>query len=307
MPKDEFLSYINAFMKKIPLPEDAATCFMGVENMIFDDTELSECFSKLKNGFMVDFEIGLNEVFEELKVKADECGVSEYTFNFIFLMNCTDILLERYKDNDIPEEIFWDTMDDLRCKLLECYEQHEVWGTFVGGWYAGFMSMTRFALGRFQYEMSVFDDGPYTTKNGITIEKNTPAYNFHIPSSGKPFGKEARIESYKKAYDFYGYSKTGGNMVLVCSSWLLYKGHEEFLPEKSNILDFMRDFDIVKSEEREEFGDAWRVFGKYHELPPDRLPRDTSLRRAFADRLASGGKTGHGYGVIVFDGEKIVN
>ena len=34
--------------------------------------------------------------------------------------------------------------------------------------------------------------------------------------------------------------------------------------------------------------------------------KDTSVRRAFRDRILSGGKVGSGYGVILFDGEKIL-
>ena len=108
MPKDEFLSYIRDFMKKISLPEEAAEYLMGVEEMIFGDPGLLEFFLKLKNDFMVEYELGLNECFEALKTKAEACGVSEYVFNFIFLINCTDMLLEKYKDADIPEGIFWD-------------------------------------------------------------------------------------------------------------------------------------------------------------------------------------------------------
>ena len=95
-------------------------------------------------------------------------------------------------------------------------------------------------------------------------------------------------------------------MLFCCGSWLLYPRHREFLPEKSNILRFLDDFEIVSWAEKENFGDAWRVFGRYSELPVEQLPRDTSLRRAYADWLAAGNKTGDGYGLFLFDGEKIV-
>ena len=36
------------------------------------------------------------------------------------------------------------------------------------------------------------------------------------------------------------------------------------------------------------------------------MPRDTSMQRAFADFLIGGGKTGTGFGVIVFDGKEIL-
>ena len=40
--------------------------------------------------------------------------------------------------------------------------------------------------------------------------------------------------------------------------------------------------------------------------PVDDLPEDTSIRRAFKQRLQQGKPTGYGYGVILFDGEKIL-
>jgi hypothetical protein len=44
--------------------------------------------------------------------------------------------------------------------------------------------------------------------------------------------------------------------------------------------------------------DLWRLFDT-KEMNPDRLPIDSSLRRAYVDHLKKGGKTGWGYGVIV--------
>ena len=68
----------------------------------------------------------------------------------------------------------------------------------------------------------------------------------------------------------------------------------------------MDDFEIVGSAEKEGFPNGWRVFGKYSDLPYDQLPRDTSLRRAYADWLIDGNPGGDAFGVFVFDGEKIL-
>ena len=96
-------------------------------------------------------------------------------------------------------------------------------------------------------------------------------------------------------------------MPFCCGSWLLYPPHYDFLPPQSNILKFMDCFDILRWEDADEFSDCWRVFASYKDLPPAELPRDTSLRRAFADRLIAGGKTGHGFGAFFFDGENILH
>ena len=92
----------------------------------------------------------------------------------------------------------------------------------------------------------------------------------------------------------------GEPIIFMCGSWLLYPGHEEFLPKNLNILRFMHDFEIIESREKENFDDAWRVFGRYADEKPENLPTDTALRRAYAERLRAGKPTGYGVGVIVF-------
>ena len=69
---------------------------------------------------------------------------------------------------------------------------------------------------------------------------------------------------------------------------------------------FVSDFELIYSHETEEFDDIWRVFGRYAGLPYNELPRDTALRRAYAEWLCAGNKSGVGLGVFAFDGEKIL-
>ena len=58
--------------------------------------------------------------------------------------------------------------------------------------------------------------------------------------------------------------------------------------------------------EKHDFHDAWRIFGYESDLPFDQLPRDTTLRKAYADWLSAGNKGGSGFGLIAFDGDKIL-
>lgn len=69
----------------------------------------------------------------------------------------------------------------------------------------------------------------------------------------------------------------------------------------------MDDFDIIGRKDVQGFSDSWRVFGRDYSGSTEGFPRATSLQRGFADWLDAGHKTGTGYGVIVFDGERIVN
>ncbi|MCQ2462265.1 MAG: hypothetical protein MJ177_02530 [Clostridia bacterium] len=197
-------------------------------------------------------------------------------------------------------------MDDLRCKLLECKECEGVWGTFVGGWFHGFYRMTRFGLGRFQFEYSTVDDD-YTLADGTVIPAGTKCVGMHIPSSGISLTDDVRYDSYKRAFDFFESEKYGDKLIIKCGSWLLYPKHREFLPPHLNILKFMNDFDIIAEGEKEGFSNDWRVFGRYSDLPYAELPEDTALRRAYKKHLLETGKAGDGFGYILFDGEKIIN
>ncbi len=292
------------FMNTVGFPHEAKEVFMNAEDAIIADDDLNNLFLRLKRQFVIENEIPLSCALDELTAISESCGIHEYTLHFVFVMNCMDVLKDNYVKEGISEEIFWDTADDLRCKVLECKQVKEIWGIFHAPWYRGFFAMTRFALGRMQFELTDFGHGTYE-KNGFIVNNDDIVINMHIPSSGKPFDREARLDAYRRAYKFF-HKDTSTPAVFVCHSWLLYKPQTEFLPKGSNILDFMTDFDIITREDGESFSNAWRVFGKYAELPPAELPRDTSLRRAYADRLVRGEPTGNGFGVFLFDGENII-
>ena len=93
---------------------------------------------------------------------------------------------------------------------------------------------------------------------------------------------------------------------MVCDSWLLFPKHREFLPEHLNIRSFMEDFTYIEGATEDKFENGWRVFGKDSTTAPNELPQETSLQKAYAKHLLAGGKTGSGYGVFFFDGEKIL-
>lgn len=298
--------HIQILLNNINVPNEAAAAFAAVESRLDSDKAFSERFDKVVYDYMFD-DLIMDEALESLRKIAADFGENVYTLNFVFLLNNTEELLNRYRQEGVSDEIYWNTMDDLRCKLLECMECEGVPGIFVPSWYNGFFRMSRFALGRFQYEVSIFKhEGGYTTKSGHFLKDGSDIINFHIPSSGVSLTDEVRFDSYKRAFNFYKHMFGGDKIVMCCNSWLLYPEQEKFLPENSNILRFLRDFEIVFSKTKDDFGDAWRIFGRHADLPPEKLPRDTALRKAYADWILAGNSTGAGYGVIVFDGENII-
>ncbi len=299
--------FVKAFFERYSYPENAVEVFTQVLERLDSEPEFADSFDEAVNGYMFPQAGDLKQALEKVSALAEEKGINKYTLHFIFLLACAEILKSRWHLSGFPEEIYWDTMADMRYKFKECVDCEEIPGIFVADWYYGFFDMTRIALGRFQYEMRQFSpNDELVTKCGKEIKEGDYYINFHIPSSGVPITDEIRLESYKKAYGAFGKYFPDGKAVFGCGSWLLFPRHREFLPKNSNILKFMDDFEIICHSEKEGFSNGWRVFGKYSDLPYDKLPRDTSLRRAYADWLIAGNKTGDAFGIFVFDGEKIL-
>lgn len=294
--------------KKLGLPQEAIEVFEKTAAKIDGTPKLAEKIENLIKEYVYPETKDFGKAIDKLKPYSIFYRIKEYTLYFTFLIIASEKMHLRYKEEGLSDELFWNTIMDLKYKFDECVDCKGVYGTFVPWWNTGFYALTRFCLGRFQYDMSTFSaKDEYITSAGVKIKKGDKTLGFHIPSSGVPLTDEVRLDSYKKAYEFFkDYRREDGLMIFECGSWLLYEGHKEFLPEKSNILKFMSDFEIIESEEKDKFDDAWRVFGKYGYKSPKNWPEDTSMRRAFKQRVLSGGKTGHGHGIIVFDGEKIV-
>lgn len=300
--------FIRDFMAEHNYPADAVEAFKKVLDRLDAEKDFGDAFDEAGAVYKIpDTDVRLDEVLEKMTEIAGKFGVNEYTLHFVYLLSLTEKLKALYIEKGIGLDIYHDTMADLRYKLIECIKCEEVPGTFVGGWFDGFFKLRRFAYGRFQFEEAPYNfTFDYKTSCGKVLKKGDFALGFHIPSSGVPLTDEVRLDSYKRAYNAYKDRFPDGLAVFRCGSWLLYPGHREFLPEKSNILKFMDDFELCCWEEKQGFPNGWRVFDKDSDLPYDQLPRDTSLRRAYADWLLSGHNGGDGCGVIIFDGEKIV-
>lgn len=293
--------------KILGLPEEAVEVFEKTATKIDNVKSLNKKFEAVFNEFLFPEAHDFGKCFDKLKPLSIIYGIKEYTLDFVFLLRATEVMHNLYKERGLSDELFNNTIMDLKYKYDECVKCKEVHGTFVASWNTGFFALTRFCLGRYQFDMSTYGGDDFTSSAGITIKKGDKTLGFHIPSSGVPLTDEVRLDSFKKAYEFFPeYRREDGLMIFECGSWLIFEEYKNFLPENSNTIKFINDFEIVSSEPKDKFDDAWRIFDKYGFKSPKKWPEDTSMRRAFKKHVLSGGKTGHGHGIIVFDGEKIV-
>lgn len=296
---------LERWMEKAEFPAQAREVLRQADSRLRQDPAVFAEFEALAGAFSADGHAApIDDVLRRLTALAGRCGVHPYTLHLLFYMAGARPLREKYAARGIPEAIYWNTMADLRYKLAECREVYGVWGTFVGSWFPRFFTLERFALGRLQYELARFAPESYT-RGGCTVRRGDRVLSVHIPSAG-PLTRESRMDSYRRAYAFFRKERNGGPLVLQCESWLLYPPYAAVFPEGSRIRDFRSDFDIIGQEDQTDFQDAWRVFGAGWQQPPDRLPARTSLQRAFARWFKDGGPAGEGFGVLLFDGSRIL-
>lgn len=289
--------YLNEFFERYDYPGDAAETFLAA----YEKFSENEDFQALYNRFITDKTLKSGEVDQVMNNICEETSVHPYTGKFLFYICCTKELGQKYKEAGIPEAVLWDTLEDFKYKLKECREVHGIWGFFSTTWYHSIAGMKCFKLGRMEYEFSQYS-GEDVTVAGVTVTEGTKVINIHIPSSGEAFDKSARLASYDKAYYFFKDVLKADVNIFKCHSWLLNPDNREILGEKSNIISFMEDFKIVAGGVYEDNrSNMWRVFGAAAELPAEQLPRDTSMRRGYAEWLEKGNKPGYGLGLFVYD------
>ena len=243
------LDYLNCFIENLDLPEASrASLRENCETLVTTPGVIDELVSAetlLFKDYGIDGAYGVEwkPIVPHMDALSERTGLHRHVVEFLFLALASERLRENYRAAGLTDELFWDTIADLKFKLIECHDVYGIWGTFVASWYPWFYTMHRFKLGRLQYEAVHFSGDTPVTVGGYTVNPGDTVYNMHIPSCGS-LNRAARIESYKKAYEFYKKDLDGKPMVFCCHSWLLFPKNREILPETLNMVDFIGDFYI---------------------------------------------------------------
>ncbi len=251
-------------------------------------------------------ELPMADAFATLRTLACE-GEEPRTSDLIFCLMSALYLYEDYQKAGISDEVFLTTIRDLKYKLNECINCRGIFGLWDANWNHGFFKMTRFGIGRLQFDLKTFPLSD-TVQKGYTVRQNEFALFCHIPSSG-PLDHESCIESYKQVYAFVKEKdrlRPDGVLPILCHSWFLYP---DFAPlfEGTNIGRFASDYTMLRRDDTEHFGNAWRVFScELSGNDTASLPRNTTLQRRFVDYIDKGGRFGVAIGLLLFDGEKVI-
>lgn len=287
-------NYLRNFMIKCEYDSqdiDYLLCaFNKVENNLVAKGHFEKCLSLYKQNYKVDFS---KEVFPLFDLIFKQLDLPYYTIPLLVFMAMTKQTKAFYEEQGISEQIYWDSMLDLKYKMEKCKVIKGIVGLFTN-WFIYFLRLEIFGLGRLQFRVIKF--GKTYNKDGITLLPDDLVIDVHIPEMKAPFDKASRDDAYDKAFEFF--KDKVNKKVYVCDSWLLGPINKQLLNPKSNIYSFMSEFDIISSGVYRENEDLWRIFDT-NEQNPDKLPADTSLRRAIINHLKSGGRLEYGFGVLI--------
>jgi GNAT-like C-terminal domain/N-acyltransferase N-terminal domain len=132
-----------------------------------------------------------------------------------------------------------------------------------------------------------FDDAAAETL-GPGYRRGDPALSLHVPANDplEPAACDASLVRMRTA--FSGVYPGEPLRVATCTSWLLDEQLAEYLPERSNILDFQRRFELIDGAREDDAAMLRAVFGADFSESLDALPQRTTLERAVVTHLRSG-------------------
>lgn len=295
MNKKQYLAHWEKLQEKMEWPEG----LVKELNPFIDEVYKNEALAKRCEKLDKDLFKGTWDVPGLIKEAAEEFKVHPYKLLLFMAIYNSYRMKKKYIAHEWDMSVYYDSLTDIIVWATCCFKREHLWGLYEYGWVSLSLKCQLFKIGRFQYKLMKYKRDEYSCA-GVTIKNGSTVIDMHIPE-GESLTPEKRIDSYRRAYKFFNQT---GNCVFVCHSWLFFKHHRDFLPETSNIIGFMNDFDYLFYDEGRDYSDLWRIFGFDYE--GDNYPRNTGLQRGYADWLKEHGTTGGAYGIMIFDGEKIL-
>ena len=198
-------------------------------------------------------------------------------------LECARRTYETYKELQISDEIYIDTMKCFTRFAKECKKRNGSYFFDRGWWTYRQISMRLFRIGALEYELCKTED--------------TAMISMHIPSDTD--FKEAKVDnSLKEAKLFlHQYDPHYDNAVFYCDSWLLSPALEQLLSQQSNILNFQKRFHITKVYPEPKDFLEW-LFQCPEDVAYENLPEHTSLQRKAKQWVLDGKSIGVAYGVL---------
>ena len=282
------------FFKEFEYCENDAEYLLWAYDKIMSDPDARKLLDDTIAIYEADYHCNYNDIWANADKIAGIVYLNEYTVEFLTYVCLTNQLKKYYIANNISLDIYMTTVYDLKYKLEECKLVYGIIGTFVIEWYPKIFELRCFGIGRLQFQIVSMPQD--YEKDGRKIAEGDKVIAVHIPRSGEPITEEACMASYLAAKEFFKNTVIYDPCPFVCNTYLLFPENETFIPKNTNTYRFLKSYDVFRVEIDRHRKNLWRLFDTY-EQDLDKLPTDTSMRRAFVEHLKKGGKMGWGYGV----------
>ncbi len=206
-----------------------------------------------------------------------------------------------YRRRGIDDTVFRSSMRDIYVWSRTCLANRNKLGMYRYAWIRNFYTAEIVRLHRLEFHIIEFPfDVPYSDGT-VTVQKGDPVINIHIPADG-PL-KPADVDvSLSLACDYF--HRTGA-VPFVCNSWILYPKNRLFCAPDSRLMRFLDRFTILEARDKPNSSDLRRIFGERDSYDPPTLPETTTLQRNLKKHLCSGGTMGRGYGILLYNRNKI--
>lgn len=209
--------------------------------------------------------------------------------------------LARQRRLGIPEDVTRQTFADLGEKMRTYRLTNGVGGFDLQEWLVRHFRGTLYRLGRLQFERSTLD----ASACGGSAEPHGPAdgepvLDVHVPGDG-PMPPALCDASFARAATFFPrYFPRATYRHVTCGSWLLDEQLAAHLPADSNIVRFQRRFSPFGDRPASDDILLFVFNTPLGTADLDRLPQDSTLRRAVVAHLRGGGRwrIGHGWAAL---------
>lgn len=139
---------MKRLMEKIQMPEEGIAQLLEARKELEEADHWDVIVQTAEQVMAADGELSvLTKALAETEAREEALGVNRYLLDALMLWCCWEEVKVRYEKQGLPVEIYYKSLEDMKWKMLECYEIHGVYGNFVGHWYDGFFNLTRFGLG----------------------------------------------------------------------------------------------------------------------------------------------------------------
>ena len=213
------------------------------------------------------------EFYEQIKKLDTPC---EKTALYLYVL-LSEKSFKLFKQRGLCEKIFFDTLRTVADEAKEYNCATEDDGLFNYHLLANNIRGSILRLGEFEYQYG--------------IHKNSRTIFIHVPS-GADLTKEKRVYSYTLARQYYG------DYPIIADSWLLYPENKKMLSADSRIIDFANDFEVISINETTDYRELFHIFGRIGDFSYENLPKNTSLQKAYAERIKNSLPAGSGVGIL---------